>query len=132
MFLGKGLSAYYGTPSWRDGGRAPAAAGPAPLPAPLGRRGLFQQDALVYLAVPCAVGVWWLLGRTAWGLHLRAVGEDRKVAYAAGSRTALLRYQAPSWAACWPGWAGRTWPWPSPKALAGEPDRAAASSPWRW
>jgi simple sugar transport system permease protein len=95
MLLGKGLSAYYGTSF------VGAMVDSLPqLPVPLLSRlpwvgpALFQQDALVYLAVPCALGVWWLLNRTSWGLHLRAVGEDRKVAYAAGSRTALLRYQA--------------------------------------
>jgi simple sugar transport system permease protein len=95
MFLGQGLSAYYGKPFVGT-----TVDGLVPLPLPglsqlpwLGPI-LFRQDALVYLAVPSAVLVWWLLHRTAWGLHLRAVGEDRLVAYAAGSRTDLLRHQA--------------------------------------
>jgi general nucleoside transport system permease protein len=95
MFLGQGLSAYYGKPfvgSSVDGLGPLAVPGLSRLPwvGPI----LFHQDALVYLAVPSAVGVWWLLNRTSWGLHLRAVGEDRQVAYAAGSRTGLLRHQA--------------------------------------
>jgi simple sugar transport system permease protein len=95
MFLGQGLSAYYGKPFVGT-----TVDGLVPLPLPglsripwLGPI-LFRQDALVYLAVPSAILVWWLLHRTAWGLHLRAVGEDRLVAYAAGSRTDLLRHQA--------------------------------------
>ena len=95
MFLGQGLSAYYGRSFV---GTTVDGLGPLPLPglAHLPWLGpiLFRQDALVYLAVPSALAVWWLLNRTSWGLHLRAVGEDRMVAYAAGSNTGLLRHQA--------------------------------------
>jgi ABC-type uncharacterized transport system permease subunit len=95
MFLGQGLSAYYGKPFV---GTTVEGLGPLPIPglAALPWLGpvLFRQDALVYLTVPCALAVWFLLHRTRWGLHLRAVGEDRLVAYAAGSRTGLLRHQA--------------------------------------
>jgi ABC-type uncharacterized transport system permease subunit len=55
---------------------------------------IFRQDPLVYLMVPLAIGLWWLLRRTRWGLRLRAVGEDRTAAYAAGLRTSLIQYQA--------------------------------------
>ena len=51
-------------------------------------------DALVLLAAPTALLLWWLLFRTRWGLALRAVGEDPAVAFAAGRRPDLLRYQA--------------------------------------
>jgi simple sugar transport system permease protein len=95
MFLGQGLSAYYGKPFV---GTTVDGLGPLPIPGlshlPWLGPILFRQDALVYLTVPSAVAVWWLLSRTSWGLHLRAVGEDRLVAYAAGSRTVLLRHQA--------------------------------------
>jgi general nucleoside transport system permease protein len=95
MFLGQGISAYYGRPFV---GTTVDGLGPIPVPLlshlPWFGPILFRQDALVYLAVPSALGVWWLLNRTSWGLHLRAVGEDRLVAYAAGSRTVLLRHQA--------------------------------------
>jgi simple sugar transport system permease protein len=95
MFLGQGLSAFYGKPfvgTTVDGLASLSIPFLARLPwlGPI----LFRQDALVYMAVPAAVAVWWLLNRTSWGLHLRAVGEDRMVAYAAGSRTGLLRHQA--------------------------------------
>jgi simple sugar transport system permease protein len=95
MFLGQGLSAYYGKGFV---GTTVDGLGPLPLPVlsglPFLGPILFRQDALVYLAVPLAIAVWYLLQRTAWGLHLRAVGEDRMVAYAAGSNTGLLRLQA--------------------------------------
>jgi general nucleoside transport system permease protein len=51
-------------------------------------------DLLVYLVVPVAVLIWWVLGRTRWGLGLRAVGESPSVAYAAGRRPELVQYQA--------------------------------------
>jgi general nucleoside transport system permease protein len=51
-------------------------------------------DLLVYLVVPVAVLIWWVLGRTRWGLGLRAVGENPSVAYAAGRRPELVQYQA--------------------------------------
>jgi ABC-type uncharacterized transport system permease subunit len=51
-------------------------------------------DPLVYLAVPTAVLMWWLLFRTRWGLGLRAVGESPAAAFAAGRRPQRLQYQA--------------------------------------
>ena len=95
MFFGAGLSAFYG-----QGFVGAPVNGFDVVPIPflqaipfLGPI-LFQQDAVVYFMVPSAVFVWWLLARTRWGLHLRAVGEDRMVAFAAGTRPNLLRIQA--------------------------------------
>ncbi len=51
-------------------------------------------DALVWLGVPAAMLLWWLLFRTRWGLALRAVGEDPAAAFAAGKRPSSLQYQA--------------------------------------
>jgi ABC-type uncharacterized transport system permease subunit len=61
-------------------------------PGPLGR--LSSYDLLVWLAVPVAALVWWVLFRTRWGLGLRAVGESPATAYAAGWQPARLQYQA--------------------------------------
>jgi simple sugar transport system permease protein len=95
MFLGQGLSAFYGKPFV---GTSLDGLQPLPVPflssLPFFGRVLFTQDLLVYLMLPCALLVWFLLARTEWGLHLRAVGEDKLVAYAAGSNTSLLRHQA--------------------------------------
>jgi ABC-type uncharacterized transport system permease subunit len=55
---------------------------------------LFEKDLLVYFAIPVAIGVWFLLYRTSWGLRMRAVGEDKTVAFAAGLKPQLLQYQA--------------------------------------
>lgn len=62
------------------------------LPGPWQR--VIDQDPLVYLALPAALGVTWLLWRTRWGLHLRAVGEDRMASFAAGLNPDRLQYQA--------------------------------------
>lgn len=55
---------------------------------------VLRQDVLAYLMVPAAVVIWWMLFRTSWGLRLRAVGEDRTTAYAAGLHPARVQYQA--------------------------------------
>jgi simple sugar transport system permease protein len=55
---------------------------------------LFNYDLLVYLLFPLALGLWWVLFRTRWGLRLRAVGEDPITAFAAGISPAWVRYQA--------------------------------------
>jgi simple sugar transport system permease protein len=62
----------------------------------LGSQGspLVSYDALVYLAIPTAAFIWWLLFRSTWGLWLRAVGESPSSAVAAGLNPAKLQYQA--------------------------------------
>ena len=44
----------------------------------------FQHDPLVYLTVFVAVGVWFLLYKTRFGLQVRAIGEEPHAAYAQG------------------------------------------------
>ncbi len=55
---------------------------------------LFQFDLLIYLSIPTAILVWWLLFRTRWGLGLRAVGENPDTAFASGRNPHRIRYQA--------------------------------------
>ncbi len=55
---------------------------------------LLRFDLLIYLAVPVAVAIWWLLFRTRWGLGVRAVGESPETAFASGRNPRLVRYQA--------------------------------------
>ncbi len=55
---------------------------------------LFQFDLLIYLAIPTAIFIWWLLFRTRWGLGLRAVGENPNTAFASGRNPHIIRYQA--------------------------------------
>lgn len=55
---------------------------------------VFRQDLLVWLMLPVALALRWLLFRTRWGLRLRAVGEDKDFSYAAGLHTRRIQGQA--------------------------------------
>jgi general nucleoside transport system permease protein len=95
MFCGVGLSALIGAPF--VGSRIQGLNEirfPVLSDLPLIGRALFHYDLLVYLAVPVAVGVWWLLFCTRWGLGLRAVGENPAAAFAAGKDPYRLQFQA--------------------------------------
>jgi simple sugar transport system permease protein len=95
MFFGFGLSAWIGRPY--VGARItglPRISLPGVSALPVLYRSLIQFDLLIYLAVPAAVLVWWLLFRTRWGLGVRAVGENADTAFASGRNPRLIRYQA--------------------------------------
>lgn len=51
-------------------------------------------DPILILFLLAPIGVWWLLGKTGWGLAARAAGENPKAAEAAGFAIAKLRVQA--------------------------------------
>ena len=95
MFFGFGLSALIGRPYV---GARIVGLPRLPLPGlsnlPVLYSSLFRFDILIYLAIPAAVLVWWLLFRTRWGLGLRAVGESADIAFASGRDPRLIRYQA--------------------------------------
>src|SRR4030042_6698478 len=55
---------------------------------------LFKFDLLIYLVIPMAIFIWWLLFHTRWGLGVRAVGENADIAFASGRNPRLIRYQA--------------------------------------
>ena len=94
MIFGIGLSALIGGPFIGELiSGLPSLSIPGLDPDGLGVR-LLSYDALVYLVVPTSVLIWWLIFRTRWGLGLRAVGEDPAVAFAAGLKPDVLRYQA--------------------------------------
>jgi simple sugar transport system permease protein len=67
---------------------------------------VFRQDVLVWLMLPFALVVWWLLFRTRWGLRLRAVGEDKNAAFSAGLHTGRIQYEALAVAGALSGLAG--------------------------
>ena len=95
MFCGVGLSALIGGPyigSQIAGLREIRI--PLLVDVPLVGPILFQQDVLVYAAVPVVVLAWWALFFTRWGLTLRAVGENPTAAFAAGKNPHALQYQA--------------------------------------
>jgi simple sugar transport system permease protein len=95
MFCGVGLSALLGASyvgsriQGLDEIRIPVLSD-LPVVGPM----FFNYDILVYLAGPIAVGVWWALFSTRWGLSLRVVGENPTAAFAAGKNPYLLQYQA--------------------------------------
>ncbi len=95
MFLGTGLSALIGKSYV---GRPVVGLTRIPIPglAQLPWIGpvLFNYDVLVYLVVPVAILLWWLLFHTRWGLGVRAVGESPTTAFAAGRQPGWLQYQA--------------------------------------
>lgn len=95
MFLGFGLSALIGS-SYVGAkiGSLPRYLFPGLEFFPRQYTGQFRFDLLIYLVIPAAFGVWFLLFRTRWGLGLRAVGESADTAFAAGRNPNTLRYQA--------------------------------------
>jgi simple sugar transport system permease protein len=54
---------------------------------------LFHQPWVLYLVYPIVPLVWWLVYRTRWGLHVRAVGEDPNAADVSGLDVNKLRRQ---------------------------------------
>lgn len=95
MFLGFGVSALIGRSfvGLKING-LPRLALPGLANLPPRYLSLFQFDMLIYLAIPAAIFVWWLLFRTRWGLGVRAVGENADTAFAAGRNPHLVKYQA--------------------------------------
>jgi simple sugar transport system permease protein len=95
MFFGFGLSALIGRPyvGARING-LPRIALPGLSNLPRLYASLFKFDILIYLAVPTAILIWWLLFRTRWGLAVRAVGENADTAFASGRNPHLIQYQA--------------------------------------
>jgi ABC-type uncharacterized transport system permease subunit len=95
MFFGFGLSALIGAPYV---GKAINALPRISLPGmdkiPLLFSSLFKFDILIYLSLPIAFLVWWVLFRTRWGLSVRAVGENTDTAFASGRDPRKVRYQA--------------------------------------
>jgi simple sugar transport system permease protein len=95
MFFGFGLSALIGKPyvgAKIDG--LPRILLPGLSDLPRLYTSLFKFDILIYLAIPVAFFVYWILFRTRWGLGLRAVGENADTAFASGRNPRLIRYQA--------------------------------------
>jgi ABC-type uncharacterized transport system permease subunit len=95
MFFGFGLSALIGNPYV---GKSIHALTRFELPGlsqlPQVYASLFKFDLLIYLVIPVAVLIWWLLFRTRWGLGVRAVGESTDAAFASGRDPRRIRYQA--------------------------------------
>lgn len=95
MFCGVGLSALFGTAYI---GSRIKGLNEIHLPflsdLPLVGSVFFHYDILVYLSVPIALLIWWVLFSTRWGLNLRAVGENPVAAFAAGKDPHWIQYEA--------------------------------------
>ncbi|MGA9397544.1 MAG: ABC transporter permease [Anaerolineaceae bacterium] len=95
MFFGFGLSALIGNPYVGKSIHAlPRFELPGLSELPTVYASLFKFDILIYLVVPMAFLVWWVLFRTRWGLGVRAVGESTDTAFASGRNPKIIRYQA--------------------------------------
>jgi ABC-type uncharacterized transport system permease subunit len=95
IFFGYGLSALIGKPFIGKMIKSlPRIMLPGLEDFPLRYSSLFRFDLLIYLVVPMAIFIWWLLFRTRWGLGLRAVGENAETAYASGRNPNAIKYQA--------------------------------------
>lgn len=95
MFFGYGLSALIGKPFVGKLIKSlPRYMLPGLEDLPLRYTSLFKFDFLIYLVIPMAVFIWWLLYRTRWGLSLRAVGENAETAYASGRNPGAIKFQA--------------------------------------
>jgi simple sugar transport system permease protein len=95
MFFGIGLSAWIG--SEYVGARIvglPRLGLPGISALPEVYASLLRFDGLIWLVVPVAILIWWLLFRTRWGLGLRAVGESPDTVFASGRDARWIRYQA--------------------------------------
>lgn len=95
MFFGFGLSALIGKPyvGAKING-LPRIPFPGLAELPKLYTSLFSFDMLIYLSIPTAILIWWLLFLTRWGLGLRAVGENADTAFASGRDPRLIRYEA--------------------------------------
>jgi general nucleoside transport system permease protein len=95
MFFGFGLSALIGkTFVGKVIHALPRITLPGLSSLPLVYSSLFRFDFLIYLSLPIAFLVWWVLFRTRWGLGVRAVGENTDTAFASGRDPRVIRYQA--------------------------------------
>jgi len=87
--LAAGLTAIVGNAWYGQGGRTPPLEGDQRFGAVL-----FGHSALVYLVLLAVPVTWFVLGRTRFGLRLRAVGENPAAVDTAGISVAGLRYTA--------------------------------------
>ena len=67
----------------------------------------FQQKPLTYIMLMLAVGIYWMLFYTQWGLRMRAVGEHPRGRHAGHQRLPHALHQHVGGAALMQGWAAR-------------------------
>lgn len=109
-FFAAGTTVLIGQNWFKMGGQTPALRGQArfesntlpgaetigdvPVVGPVYEQLISGHNALVYVALAMVPLTWWLLNRTRFGLHLRAVGENPAAVDTAGINVVRLRYSA--------------------------------------
>ncbi len=89
-----GLTDYFSTAFKPGTARFTAVSVPLLSKVPALGSSLFDQPWPLYLLFLVVPGVWWLIERTAWGLEVRACGENPGAADANGIRVNVRRRQA--------------------------------------
>lgn len=93
-----GLTAYLSRAIW-EGGNVPQVDGfptldpPVLSDIPILGPIVFEQSIFVYIAAIAVAVSWWALARTAWGLRLRACGEDPRASDSLGIDVIRVRWQ---------------------------------------
>ncbi|WP_072814387.1 ABC transporter permease [Rhodococcus zopfii] len=100
VILGSGLASFLYLQTFGISGTPPRTQGTGPIEIPvlsdlplLGPV-LFSQSPLVYLSIAIVVALWWVLGRTAFGLSVRAAGENPDAADSVGVSVPGARWAA--------------------------------------
>jgi ABC-type uncharacterized transport system permease subunit len=94
-----GLTAFLSRTIW-EGGNVPKVPGfrsldiPVLSDLPILGPIVFKQSLFVYIAIAVAVVGWWALTKTAWGLRLRACGEDPRASDSLGIGVLSVRWQS--------------------------------------
>jgi general nucleoside transport system permease protein len=95
VFFGLGITAFIGRPYV---GKKVEGLPNLPIPVlsdlPFVGPVFFDHDILTYLVFPLTPLLWWVLFRSRWGIHLRAVGESTEAAFAAGLNPKRIQYLA--------------------------------------
>ncbi len=93
-FVGRGITAVLGAPyvPIRDVPRLPTVTIPFLQSVPVLGPIFGRQNIVFYLGILLIPLTWFVIHRTRWGLHLRAIGEYPAAADAVGINVALLRY----------------------------------------
>jgi simple sugar transport system permease protein len=95
MFLGLGLTAYFGRPYvGKQITPLDQYAIPGLSDLPYFGSVLFDHDVLTYALIPLGPLLWWFVFKSRWGLYLRAAGESTEAAFAAGLRPTQIQYAA--------------------------------------
>jgi simple sugar transport system permease protein len=96
VLLGQGLTAFAYRRLFGSVGKRVQGLDPVPIPGlaqiPVLGEMLFNHNLMVYVTALLVAICWFMLFRTNWGLHLRAVGENPAAADTSGLNVVRIRY----------------------------------------